>query len=60
MGELLSKGFLVAMTIFAGAIIFTLPTMWLWDAVMPDLFSLSTITFWQAMGVNLLAGILFK
>ena len=37
-----------------------LPTMLLWNWLMPQLFSLKGITFWQALGVNMLAGILFK
>ena len=36
------------------------PTMLLWNWLMPDLFSLPYITFWQACGINLLASILFK
>ncbi len=36
------------------------PLMWLWNAVMPDIFNLPTITFWQAVGLNLISMILFK
>lgn len=36
------------------------PTMWLWNTLMPDIFGLKTIGFWQAVGLNMLAGILFK
>lgn len=36
------------------------PTMWLWNLLMPDLFGLQTITFTQAVCMNLLATILFK
>ena len=53
--------------LFVGAILFAvlafvvaLPTMWLWDWLMPKLFGLREITFEQALGVNLLCGILFK
>jgi hypothetical protein len=41
-------------------ILFGYPTMLLWNWLMPDLFSLPYITFWQACGINLLASILFK
>lgn len=40
--------------------LFALPTMLLWDWLMPQLFKLPEVTFWQALGINLLASILFK
>lgn len=51
--------------IFGGIIIvlgliWAIPTMLLWDWLMPELFGLSTITIWQAWGLNILAGIFFK
>lgn len=46
--------------IFLLAIILALPTMWLWNSLMPDLFGLKTVSFWQALGLNLLCSILFK
>jgi hypothetical protein len=50
---------------FAGIIVlmgvlWAIPTMLLWDWLMPELFGLSTITIWQALGLNILSGILFK
>jgi hypothetical protein len=36
------------------------PLMYLWNWLMPTLFNLPTITFWQAVGLNLLSGILFN
>jgi hypothetical protein len=36
------------------------PLMFLWNWLMPMLFNLPTITFWQAVGLNLLSGILFN
>ncbi len=51
------------LVVVAGAalisLLMALPLMWLWDALMPDLFGLETITFWQALGINLLSGIIF-
>jgi hypothetical protein len=41
-------------------LLWALPTMLLWDWLMPELFGLSTITIWQAWGLNILAGIFFK
>ena len=50
---------------FAGVIVlmgilWAIPTMLLWNWLMPELFGLSTITIWQAWGLNILAGIFFK
>ena len=35
------------------------PTMWLWNYVMPYLFGLPIITFWQALAIDILGQILF-
>ena len=35
-------------------------TMWLWNALMPVIFKLPEIGFWQAVGVLILSHILFK
>lgn len=35
------------------------PVMLLWNAVMPAIFGLTKITFWQAIGLNILGSILF-
>jgi hypothetical protein len=37
-----------------------LPLQILWNALMPELFSLPYISFWQACGLNLIATILFR
>ena len=42
------------------AVVLALPTMLLWNWLMPIIFGLGKITFWQALGVNLLAGILTR
>ncbi len=36
-----------------------LPLMWLWNWLMPIIFHLPEITFWQAVGLNLLSAMLF-
>lgn len=48
------------LTIVVVALFMALPTMWLWNWLMPDLFNLIEIGFWQALGINFLCGILFK
>ena len=45
---------MLAMILFGG------PLMVLWNWLMPTLFGLTEITFWQACGLQLLATILFK
>ena len=45
---------MLAMILFGG------PLMLLWNWLMPTIFGLTEITFWQACGLQLLATILFK
>jgi hypothetical protein len=35
-------------------------TMWLWNALMPAIFKLPEIGFWQAVGLLILSQIIFK
>jgi len=42
------------------ALILGLPLMLLWNWLMPQIFGLTEITFWQAVGLNFLSSILFK
>jgi hypothetical protein len=48
-----------ALFIGAMAILFGYIIMWLWNALMPGLFDLPTLTYWQAVGLFILAKILF-
>lgn len=41
-------------------LIFGFVVMWLWNWLMPALFSLPAISFWQAWGLVILSHILFK
>ena len=41
-------------------ILFGAVTMWLWNWLMPAIFKLPTISFWQAIGILVLSHILFK
>ena len=36
------------------------PLMWLWNWLMPDIFGLIEINYWQALGLNILSGILMR
>lgn len=42
------------------ALILGLPVMLLWNWLLPVLFGFKEITFVQAIGINLLSGLLFK
>lgn len=53
----ISGAFLLAILI---ALLIGGPLWLLWNWVMPIIFGLPYITFWQAVGLNLLATILFK
>lgn len=39
--------------------IFSTATMLLWNGLMPEIFGLTTITFWQGLGVFILCRLLF-
>jgi hypothetical protein len=54
-----------ALGLFIGTIAILLvilgyPVMLLWNWLMPELFGLREITFWQAIGLNMLSTILFR
>lgn len=42
------------------SLLMAVPTMLLWDWLMPELFGLKTVTLFQAWGLNFLCGMLFK
>lgn len=41
------------------AILFGLVIQWLWNSIMPDIFGLPQVTYWQAVGLVVLSHILF-
>ena len=57
-GLIVSLG--IAAMVIILAILFALPVYWLWNWLMPIIFGLKEITFWQAWGLNVLCGFLFK
>lgn len=42
------------------SILFALPTMWLWNATLPELFGFKEIGLWMAWKIAFLCSILFK
>jgi hypothetical protein len=55
-GIIIGIGILVA----AGFTLFTFIVMWLWNWLMPAIFHLGVITFWQSAGLLVLSKILFS
>jgi hypothetical protein len=54
-------GFLMVLGIIILAVLlFGAPLMLLWNWLMPEIFDLPYIGFWQACGLQLLATLLFK
>lgn len=58
------KRVILAILIFIASIVVyslltAIPVFFLWNWLMPDLFGLSQVTFWQALGLSLLCGCLF-
>ncbi len=58
--EILAAIIAVLLVAFIVDLIFAAPLMWLWNALIPAIFGLGKITFWQAFGLELLIGILFN
>jgi hypothetical protein len=42
------------------ALIIAFPVMWCWNYVIPTIFGLSVITYWQAFCLYVLSGLLIK
>lgn len=63
-GIKLMQDFLSIVGLFIGvlvlaAVLSALPVMLLWNALIPAIFGLTKITFWQALGLKMLCGLLF-
>lgn len=43
----------------AVSILFGFIVMWLWNWLMPEIFGLTTLTYWQAIGIFILSKIVF-
>lgn len=50
----------ILIVLIALALLLALPTAWLWNWLMPSIFGLRTITFAEALGLNVLSAILLK
>jgi hypothetical protein len=51
---------LVIGLLILSALLLAIPTMLLWNTLLPNLFNIPAITLYEAVGINILSGILFK
>ena len=49
----------IILFVLVAATVFSFAVMWLWNWLMPVLFGLHAISFWQALGILVLSKILF-
>lgn len=52
--------FIAVLLALAAAFVSSLPVMWLWNAVAPDVFGLKPLTWLQALWLGLLCSLLFR
>ena len=57
--DIITRFIMIILLIMIIAFLAGAPTMWLWNYLMPYLFDLPKINFWQAICINMLCGILF-
>lgn len=58
--EIIVKVVGILVVVFAIVIASCIPVFYLWNWLMPAIFGLKTITFWQAVGLTFLCSFLFK
>lgn len=59
LGDILLEIVATVLAILLVGALFAFPVMWVWNAVIPSIFGLPTIGFGQAMGLIILAKLLF-
>lgn len=58
--ETITKIIVALVTVIAVGIVIAFPIKWLWNWLMPNIFGLMELTFYQALGLNVLIGFLFN
>ena len=58
--EIIWTSFILLVIAIIIGVLIAFPVMWIWNALMPVIFGLKTITFWQAFGLTMLCDLLFK
>lgn len=61
---MLSKVLVVILSIVVVVVLIALPVMFLWNMIMPNVCGVTTITFWQSLGIcvmgNIISGTAFN
>ena len=55
----IARGIRIAIIGIIALVLFGFVVMWMWNWLMPSIFGLRLITFWQALGLVILSKILF-
>jgi len=50
----------IALIMLVLGALYAFPVMWIWNYMMPELFALPALSFWQAFWGTFMCGILFK
>lgn len=58
--DVLAGGVVLVLAVCLLGALLGLPVMLLWNALCPELFGLPKLGFFQAIGLNILAGLLFR
>jgi hypothetical protein len=53
------RGLKIFLFVLLAAALFSFAAMWLWNRLIPGIFGLHAISFWQALGLLVLSRILF-
>ncbi len=54
------RGLKILVLVLVAATVFSFAVMWLWNHLMPAIFGLHSVSFWQALGLLVLCKILFS
>lgn len=54
-----AKGLLIVVAVIAMFFLISAVVMWLWNALLPEIIGVKSVTYWQAMGILVLSKILF-
>jgi len=60
MNQKINNILMIVGILILACLLFGLPLQILWNLLMPELFKLPYISFWQACGLQLMAALLFK
>ena len=58
--DFLEKAFASIIAALIWGVFAAFPFMWLWNWLMPEIFGIVKIDFWQASGLIVLTGVLFN